>query len=186
MSAGRNGETVGMIWAQTESGVIGRDGTMPWHVPEDLAYFKRTTAGHPVIMGRRTWESFPARYRPLPGRTNVVITRRRDWASTPEAAGAVVVHSLDEALEAARSAPGAGEIWILGGGQLFAEAADVAGLAAITVLDSAAGGDTFAPVLGPGWTLAASDPAEGWHRSAGGTGYRFTRWTRAGAEPAPS
>ena len=67
-------QTVGMIWAQTPDRVIGRDGTMPWHLPEDLAHFKEHTLGHPVIMGRRTWESFPERFRPLPGRTNIVIT----------------------------------------------------------------------------------------------------------------
>ena len=68
-------QTVGMIWAQTPDRVIGRDGTMPWHLPEDLAHFKEHTLGHPVIMGRRTWESFPERFRPLPGRTNIVVSR---------------------------------------------------------------------------------------------------------------
>ena len=66
---------IAMIWAQTPGRVIGRDGTMPWHVPEDLAHFRAHTHGHPVIMGRRTWESFPARFRPLPGRTNIVVSR---------------------------------------------------------------------------------------------------------------
>ena len=67
--------TVGLIWAQSTSGVIGRDGTIPWHLPEDLARFKQVTMGHTVVMGRRTWDSLPARFRPLPGRRNIVLTR---------------------------------------------------------------------------------------------------------------
>lgn len=69
---------LGAIWAQTIDGVIGRDGVMPWHVPEDLAHFKEATAGKPVIMGRRTWESLPDTYKPLPGRTNIVVSRSVD------------------------------------------------------------------------------------------------------------
>ena len=77
---GGSGVVVGGIWAQTPNGVIGADGTIPWHVPEDLKFFARTTVGHPVIMGRRTWDSFPERFRPLPGRPNIVITSRPDSA----------------------------------------------------------------------------------------------------------
>ena len=73
---------VGGIWAQSPDGVIGADGSIPWHVPEDLRFFSRTTVGHPVIMGRRTWESFPERFRPLPGRPNIVITSRPDSVPT--------------------------------------------------------------------------------------------------------
>ncbi|MDO4796212.1 MAG: dihydrofolate reductase, partial [Brachymonas sp.] len=75
-----------LIYAQARGRVIGRDGRMPWHLPEDLAHFKRTTLGQPVIMGRKTWESLPAAFRPLPGRRNIVITRQTDW----QAAGAEV------------------------------------------------------------------------------------------------
>ena len=71
---------LGLVWAQARGGVIGKDGGMPWHVPEDLAHFKAVTSGHPVIMGRRTWESFPARFRPLPGRRNIVVTASPSWA----------------------------------------------------------------------------------------------------------
>jgi dihydrofolate reductase len=74
MSSGR--PRIGLIWAQARGGVIGKDGTMPWHLPEDLAHFKRTTLSHPVIMGRKTWESLPPRFRPLPGRANLVVTRQ--------------------------------------------------------------------------------------------------------------
>ena len=90
---------VGLIWAQAEGGVIGRDGGMPWHVPEDLAHFKALTLGAPVVMGRRTWESFPARFRPLPGRRNIVITRNRSY----EAPGCEVVATLEEGIALART-----------------------------------------------------------------------------------
>ena len=85
---------LGLVWAQARGGVIGKDGGMPWHVPEDLAHFKAVTSGHPVIMGRRTWESFPARFRPLPGRRNIVVTGSPSWAEP----GAVRAESLDAAL----------------------------------------------------------------------------------------
>ena len=80
---------VGLVWAQTSGGVIGKDGDMPWNLPEDLKHFNRLTMGHPVVMGRKTWLSFPDKFRPLPGRTNIVITRQKSWADTPEAEGAV-------------------------------------------------------------------------------------------------
>src|SRR6186997_2452356 len=85
---------LGVVWAQTSTGVIGRDGGMPWRLPEDMRHFTRLTTGHPVIMGRKTWESFPDQYRPLPGRTNIVITRQEGWGETPIAKGAVAVKSL--------------------------------------------------------------------------------------------
>ena len=70
---------IGLIWAQARGGVIGKDGAMPWHLPEDLAHFKRTTLGCPVIMGRKTWDSLPPKFRPLPGRRNIVVTRNTQW-----------------------------------------------------------------------------------------------------------
>lgn len=127
---------LGAIWAQTDAGIIGRDGDMPWRAPEDLAHFKAVTLGAPVIMGRRTWESFPPRFRPLPGRTNIVISR--SVAEAQERDGALWVPSLDAALYAARDAVGAPvedtpadtvtadtpavDAWILGGGSVYAEA----------------------------------------------------------------
>ena len=82
--------TIGLIWAQSTSGVIGRDGSIPWALPEDLAHFKRLTMGHTVVMGRRTWESLPVRFRPLPGRRNIVVSRNPDY----RAEGAAVVDSI--------------------------------------------------------------------------------------------
>ena len=122
---------LGAIWAQTDVGIIGRNGDMPWYAPEDLAHFKKVTLGAPVIMGRRTWESFPPRFRPLPGRTNIVISRSVTEAE--ERDGALWVPSLDAALYAARDAAGAPveatpadtaavDAWIIGGGSVYAEA----------------------------------------------------------------
>ena len=171
---------VGMIWAQTVDGVIGRDGGMPWHLPEDLAHFKNTTAGHPVIMGRRTWESFPAAYRPLPGRTNIVVSSSDTLAAELEPAGAVVVPSLEQALDTARRSPGAEQVWIVGGAQLYEAAAPLADAAVVTVIGTSTAGDTYAPHLGPDWTFAAVSPAEGWHTAANGTEYRIALWARTG------
>lgn len=91
--------TLGAIWAQTTDGVIGRNGTMPWHVPEDLKHFQQTTAGKPVIMGRRTWESLPDAYKPLPGRVNIIVTR--SGSGIEHRNGGIWVSNLDTALEEA-------------------------------------------------------------------------------------
>ncbi len=164
---------IGMIWAQTENGVIGKDGGIPWHVPEDLAHFRATTTGHPVIMGRRTWESFPERFRPLPDRTNIVIS-----TSVTDLPGAVVVPSLDAALAAAADAPGAAEVWIIGGGRVYADGMAHAHAALVTVVENAAEGDTLAPALGPDWSLTALTPETGWLESSRGPRYRISLWTR--------
>ncbi|WP_394939616.1 dihydrofolate reductase [Psychromicrobium sp. YIM B11713] len=169
---------IGLIWAQTPSGVIGSAGTMPWHVPEDMAHFREVTSGHPVIMGRRTWLSFPAKYRPLPDRTNIVLTSDPAWSRTSEASGAIAVATLEEALRAASSAAGSEEIWIVGGGQVYAQALPLADLAVITIIDLAVEGDTYAPELGPEWVLGRTEPLEGWSTSRSGADYRFTWWTR--------
>ena len=169
---------VGLVWAQTSDGVIGKDGDMPWHLPEDLKHFTRLTTGHPVIMGRKTWLSFPEKYRPLPGRTNIVITRQKSWAGTPEAEGAVVVPSLDDALLESQFVDGGETVWILGGGDVFLQSTDLANVAVVTTIDVKADGDTFAPELGPSWVASASVPPDGWLTAANGTRYRFTKWSR--------
>lgn len=168
--------TVGLIWAQTSNGVIGRDGAMPWHLPEDFEHFRRTTEGHPVIMGRRTWESLPARFRPLPGRTNVVITSDPGW----EAPGAIRTCSLQNALAATSGKPGSEQVWIIGGGTVYCEATALADMAVITRINTDTEGDTYAPELGPEWALASSSPQEGWHTAANGTLYRLETWWRTG------
>lgn len=169
---------VGLVWAQTPAGVIGMAGDMPWHLPEDLKHFNRLTSGHPVIMGRKTWLSFPDKYRPLPRRTNIVITRQKSWADTPEAAGAVVVSSLDDALLESQFAPGSEMVWILGGGEIFRQSAELANAAVVTTIDVTADGDTYAPELSAAWAATTASPADGWLTAVNGTRYRFTSWTR--------
>jgi dihydrofolate reductase len=171
---------VGLIWAQTQQGgVIGRDGSMPWHVPEDMKHFAATTTAHPVVMGRRTWDSIPERFRPFAGRTNIVVTRQPGW----EADGAVVVHSLEEGLRAAAQSPGSDRVWVIGGGELFAEALQLADVAVVTILDLDVDGDTFAPQLGSAWRLGAVTPDDGgWLTSATGVPYRIVEFRRGTEE----
>ena len=124
-----------LVVAMARNRVIGRDNRLPWKLPEDLAYFKRVTMGHPVVMGRRTWESIG---RPLPGRDNIVVSRNRGF----EAPGATVVASLDEAW---RAAGAASEVCVIGGTSLFAEALPVADRIHLTEVDAVVEGDTFFP-----------------------------------------
>jgi dihydrofolate reductase len=173
---------IGLVWAQTTAGVIGKDGDMPWHLPEDMKHFTRLTSGHPVIMGRKTWLSFPDKYRPLPGRTNIVVTHQEGWGETAEAQGSMAVKSLDDALLESQFAPGHETVWVLGGGEIFAQTVDIADVAVVTFIDSETDGDTYAPELTYEWKLAASEPATGWLTSASGTRYRFTMWRRTEAK----
>jgi dihydrofolate reductase len=134
------------VVAAARNGVIGRDGRLPWKLPSDLKLFRQLTLGRPVIMGRRTWESLGIR--PLPGRHNLVITRQLDY----EAEGALVVHSLAAALEAARQLAeqdGADEIAIIGGGQILAEAlaADQVDRIYLSEVEIEADGDTMMPAF---------------------------------------
>jgi dihydrofolate reductase len=151
---------VTLILARARNGVIGARGGLPWRLPEDLAFFKRTTMGHPIVMGRKTWESIG---RPLPGRRSIVVTRDRGFA----AAGAEVVHGLDEAI--ARCAD-ADEIFVIGGAQLYAEALPRADRLLLTEIDAEFDGDTFLPAPSPDqWTEA--DRAH--HPPAGARSFAF-------------
>ena len=164
MTAGR---TIGLIWAQTPDGVIGVDNTIPWRVPEDMARFKTATAGHPVVMGRRTWDSLPERFRPLPQRRNIVVTRQPDWS----AEGAEPVGSVAAALEL--SAPAT--TWVIGGGDIYRLALPYATELLITEVDTEVAGDAHAPALGSEWHSTDS-PA--WLVSRSGLCYRIRRFTR--------
>jgi dihydrofolate reductase len=128
-----------LIVALARDGVMGRAGTLPWHLPEDLAHFKRSTRNRTVLMGRRTWESLPAAVRPLPGRRNVVLTTQADWS----APGAQRVASLEEALAACRAET---EVWVIGGAQLYAKALPLADRLVVTEIDADFAGDTRFPV----------------------------------------
>ena len=136
---------VAMIVAVGSNGVIGSQGEIPWRLPSDFAHFKRTTLGKPLIMGRKTFESIG---RPLPGRTNIIVTRRRDYR--PE--GVVVVSSLAEALENARRvavADGATEVMIGGGGEIYREAMPQAERLYVTHVEAAPQGDAYFPDIDP-------------------------------------
>jgi len=139
-----------LIFARASNGVIGRNNALPWHLPEDMAHFKRTTLGCPVIMGRKTWESLPPKFRPLPGRLNVVVTRQPDWT----AEGAVVAHSLEAACAAC---PPESTAWVIGGAEIYAQALPLASMAVVTEIHTPFEGDAFAPQFGPQWQEVARD-----------------------------
>ena len=152
--------TLSLIWAQAHHRVIGAAGGMPWHVPEDLAHFKELTLGSTVVMGRKTWDALDPRFRPLPGRRNVVVTRNTSWS----APGAEVAHEVPD------------EGWIIGGAELFALTIDHAARLEVTELDLSVDGDTWAPPIGPSWTVLTTSP---WATSRTGIPYRFLSYTRA-------
>lgn len=159
--------TVGLIWAQSPSGVIGRAGGIPWRLPEDQARFKELTLGHTVVMGRLTWESLPAKVRPLPGRRNVVVTRQAGYM----AEGAAVVGSLDEALTD-------DETWVIGGGEIYALTLPIATRCEVTEVEvdlRREDDDTVAPVLDEAWAGVEGD----WMVSTSGLRYRFLSYQRA-------
>jgi dihydrofolate reductase len=156
---------IGLILARARNGAVGKDGVMPWHLPEDLAHFKRTTMGCPVVMGRKTWDSLPPRFRPLPGRRNIVITRQVDWSAD----GAARAASLAEALALCGDVPRA---WVIGGGQVWAQASSLADTAEVTEIDADFEGDTFAPRFEPPWREVARER----HHSATGLDYSFVTY----------
>ena len=158
---------ISLIWAQAANGVIGDAGSIPWHLPEDLAHFKELTQGGAVIMGRRTWDSLPERFRPLAGRHNIVITRQQDWAVE----GATVAHTLAGALGAAADA----SVWIIGGGDVYRQSMPLADRLEVTEVDLDAAGDTVAPGVGSDFTQ--SDVTE-WLTSRTGLRYRFVSYER--------
>lgn len=153
---------INLIYARAANGVIGKDNAMPWHLPEDLAHFKRLTQGWPVIMGRKTWDSLPARFRPLPGRTNVVITRQPGW----QAPGALTAASLADALQLCAESE---EVWVIGGAQIYAQAEPLAGRIEVTEIAQDFEGDAFAPTLGPQWRETARED----HAAASGLKFSF-------------
>jgi dihydrofolate reductase len=157
---------VGVVWAQSTSGVIGRGGDIPWRVPEDLVRFKQVTLGHTVVMGRRTWDSLPAAVRPLPGRRNVVLSRQPDF----EASGAEVAASL----EAALAEP---ETWVIGGAEIYVLALPYATQCEVTEVDidlPRDDDDALAPVLDEAWLGETGD----WLVSRSGLRYRFHSYRR--------
>jgi dihydrofolate reductase len=158
---------IGLVWAQAANGVIGRGGTLPWRLPEDLAHFKALTLGSTVVMGRLTWESLPPRMRPLPGRRNIVLTRHTHAGFD----GAEVAHTLDEALAMSET-----DVWIIGGAQVYAAAIPLAERLVVTELSTPVDGDAYAPALDDAWRHAAFDA---WRHSSSGLDFRITTYERA-------
>jgi dihydrofolate reductase len=161
---------VGLVWAQAHDRVVGRDGVMPWQLPEDLRHFRELTAGATVVMGRRTWLSLPERFRPLPGRRNIVLSRQPSFT----AAGAEVRGSLEEALAGSPEE----RVWVIGGAQVWEAALPSSDRLVVTEIDVAVDGDTRAPCLDATWQRTAVDPESGWHRSVTGLPYRFVEYRR--------
>jgi dihydrofolate reductase len=160
---------IALIYARAANGVIGKDGTMPWHLPEDLAHFKQLTLGAPVIMGRKTWDSLPPRFRPLPGRANIVVTRQENWSQI----GAQRASSLRDALQIAEQSNPT-TVWVIGGAQIYAQALPLAQRVEVTEIAQDFAGDAHAPELGPEWQETAREA----HTSAGGLPFTFVRYER--------
>ncbi len=150
---------------------IGRDGALIWRNRADMQHFKELTSGHPVIMGRKTWESLPERFRPLPGRTNIVVSRDPGYA----APGAVVAASIEAALSAGRAAPGGEELWVMGGGAIYALALPYADRLSLTLVDDPAEGDAVFPHYSGFTSIKESAPAT----DDAGHQYRFVTLARA-------
>lgn len=150
---------IGLIWAQAANGVIGRDNAIPWHIPEDMKHFRETTAGAAVLMGRHTWESLPPRFRPLPGRRNLVLSR------TPQE-GAETFSTLEKAL-----ADVTGELWVMGGSAVYAATLPFADRVEVTEIREVVEGDTYAPKVDREPVSVGE-----WQESKSGLHYRFVSY----------
>lgn len=154
-----------LVLAKSTNGVIGTaDNRLPFHVPEDLAHLRRITMGHPVVMGRRTWDSLPRR--PLPGRDNYVLTHNPNWSEP----GAIPIHSLVSLIGVAE------QVFVLGGAQVYREAMPYATFALVTEVKIESDGTVKAPGFGHDWRRVMTG---GWMRSSSGLAYRFLALQRA-------
>jgi len=159
---------IAIVAAVARGGVIGREGAVPWRIPEDMERFRLLTTGHAVVMGRRTWDSLPDRFRPLPGRRNVVVTRNPEWS----AEGVERAGSLDEALGLLEGEP---QAFVIGGAELYGAALPLADELLLTEIDADVEGDTFFP----SWNRAAfqEESREG-HSPESGLPFSFVRYLR--------
>ena len=186
---------LGLIWAQGNNRAIGAGGKLPWHLPEDMALFKRVTMHGVVVMGRATWDSIPERFRPLPGRRNIVLTRDSSW----RAEGAERAADVDEALSLAgygkdpctgttqrkpvaeREAGASLHVWVMGGASVYAQCINRADCLVVTSIDlEVPGADAFAPEIPSCLTRASGTK---WLESTTGLRYRVDIYTRPGIEP---
>jgi len=155
---------IGAIWAATPSGVIGDGKDLLWRLPEDLKYFSAITSGTTVIMGRKTWDSLPEKFRPLPNRVNFIISRTETSIE-----GATVFSSIEEALQAVET----DEAWFIGGGQIYTAALDFVKEIKVTVVNLEVTGETVAPNIDNKFIL--SDSSE-WKTSSKDIEYKFETW----------
>lgn len=158
-----------LIYACADNGVIGRDNALPWHLPEDMAHFRQLTMGCPVLMGRKTWDSLPPRFRPLPGRLNLVLTRQYAW----QAEGATRVASVEEALTLC---PAGQDLWVIGGAEVYAMALPLAQRLEITEVHRQVDGDAWAPKID---VRQWPEVTRTRHTAANGTPYSFVTRRRA-------
>jgi dihydrofolate reductase len=168
-----------LIYACAKNGAIGLNNQLPWHLPEDLAHFKKLTTGQTVLMGRKTWDSLPSAFKPLPNRLNLVMTRNSDW----HAPGALAVSSLEMAQELHHqhcsqhpqdklsSTPA---IWVIGGAQVYAQTLSKAQSVEMTEIDLEVNADAFAPLLGQEWREIHREE----HTSSKGVSFRFLTFNR--------
>lgn len=131
---------ISLIAALTQNKVIGKNNDLPWHLPDDMKYFMQTTKGHHVIMGRKNYESLPEKFRPLPNRTNIVITRQKDF----KAPGCAIVHSLEEAVNIAKAAQEP-ELFIIGGAEVYRQGLPLVQRMYLTEIQTELEGDTYFP-----------------------------------------
>jgi dihydrofolate reductase len=131
---------ISLIAALTKNRVIGKNNDLPWHLPDDMKYFMQTTKAHHVIMGRKNYESIPEKFRPLPNRTNIVVTRQKDFS----APGCIIVNSIEYGIDMARAA-GETQLFIIGGSEIYALGMPHADLLYLTEIDTTLEGDTYFP-----------------------------------------
>lgn len=149
--------TICAIAAMTRDGrVIGNNGSIPWYIPEDFEHFKKVTTGHPVIMGQRTWDSLPNKARPLPERTNIVLT-----LDSKPLAGAIVVNNIPNALSEAKKSKGAEEIFIIGGGSIYKQFLPYVEKLYLTLVEKKYDGDTLFPEFEPDFKLISEEKHDG-------------------------
>ncbi|MBA2424619.1 MAG: dihydrofolate reductase [Actinobacteria bacterium] len=159
---------VSLVAAVARGGVIGLEGGLPWRIPEDMRHFRELTIGHPVIMGRRTWDSLPERFRPLPDRRNVVVTRNAAWRGD----GAERASSLEDAL---RLLDGAPRVFVIGGAELYAVTLSLADELLLTEIDADVEGDTLFP---PWERRAFEETSREQHVSEAGIPFSFATYRR--------
>lgn len=164
-----------LIWAQDRNRVIGVGNGLPWRVQEDSRRFQALTMGHAVVMGRRTWDSLPATYRPLPGRENWVLTRNSTWSAD----GAAGASSLEEVLDRISGQ----DVWVAGGGEVYSLALPLADECFVTEIDAEFPGDAWAPHLTSPWHRDGDHhAASGWQVSAtNGVRFRYSVFVRDGS-----